>query len=190
MLRALPLVLVLVLSTLIPQRAEACSCMAVSVEDAIANSAAIVEARVVSVDPGEEGSVVVTLAVTQSWRGVETEQMVVRTSESSASCGYSFEVGVTYLVYADGTPDAWTVSLCSRTAVMTDATADREALGAGTIPVEIENEPVEPVRPARTEAPARGGCASCAAGAGPEAPAAAWIALLAGLGILRARRRA
>jgi hypothetical protein len=150
------------LASLAPAHAEACSCMSQSVEEAMASATAIFEARVVSVvEDGETR--VVTFAVTQAWRGVNAEEVVVRTASNSAACGYEFAGGVTYLVYAGGEPEALTVSLCSRTAPLLEASLDRTALGSGTIPVDIVDEPVEPVRPARTEPPARGGCASCTA---------------------------
>lgn len=153
-----------------PAPARACSCMATTVEDAIASSSAIFEARVERVEP--DGAVlVVTLAVTQAWAGVEGEHVTVRTRGDSAACGFPFEEGGRYLVFATGESEQLAVSLCSHTARIEDAAADRGALGAGVIPVDVVDESIESVRPPRTEPPARGGCASCAASRGTMHPA-------------------
>lgn len=178
--------LVMALWTFSPVPASACSCMTQSIEDARASATAIFEGRVVSITP-EPGTLVVTFAVTQAWGGVEHEQLVLRTAESSVSCGYEFAVGRTYLVYAGGEHGALTASLCSRTAPIENAAEDRAALGAGTIPVDITDEPVEPVREARTEPPARGGCASCGAGAS-RAHGGLAVAVVLALGLARRRR--
>lgn len=179
-------VLAVLVPGLVPSRASACSCMAQTVEEAVASSAAIFEARVVS-EVDEGGTMVVTFAVTQAWGGVDHETISVRTARDSAACGFDFQVDETYLVYANGEADALTVSLCSRTARLLDAAADRAALGSGVIPVDVVDEAVEPVRPARTEPPARGGCASCAVSAS-EPPALALLGVALVMAILARRK--
>jgi MYXO-CTERM domain-containing protein len=187
MLAAVRLLLALVLVVLCarPGEARACSCMAQSIEDAIAGSDAIFEGIVDSIEEGD-GVRHVRFSVTQSWEGVETERVEVTTSASSASCGYPFEVGTAYLVYA--TEDAGLeVSLCSRTRPMDEADEDRRELGSGVVPVEITDEPIEPVRPPRT-APGRAGCASCAVGRG-ERPALGLVVVALALASRRSRNR-
>ena len=84
-----------------------------------------------------------------------------------------------------------TVSLCSRTARIEDASEDLAELGAGVVPVDVgEGDEVEDEAP--RERPARGGCASCAAiDRRSELPAGA-LALLALSAVIarRARQRA
>lgn len=164
---------------LLPQPASACSCLDESVEVAIGRAGAIFEGRVTAMT-AEDGRLEVTLAVTQAWRGIEHETVVVQTTASEVSCGYPFEVGHSYLVYTEP-GETLSVSLCSRTRSAAGADEDRAELGSGTIPVDIEDEVIEPIAPARTP-PARGGCASCAAGrsapAGPIALALLLVALV------------
>jgi hypothetical protein len=160
MIRAL--VVLASLALVDPAPAEACSCMMPTFEAQRDQAAAIFEGRADEVrSDGDE--LVVVFHVTQSWRGVTTEQVEIRTASNAAACGYAFEVGTHYLVYAgrrDEGPLA--VSLCSRTARADDASEDRQRLGSGTIPVEVADDEAEPE--ARRAPPAtRAGCASCAA---------------------------
>jgi hypothetical protein len=167
-----------------PQHAQACSCLATSFEQARADSAAIFEGRVVGLET-DGADTVVHFRVTQAWRGVAHEEIVVRMPTSSAACAYPFQEGVVYLVYAQAAEDGLHTSLCSRTAAMDDeaAEADRQALGSGTIPVDVEDTEVT-VPPARHVSNA--GCASCTAQRAHVTSTQAVFALLA-LG-LAARR--
>lgn len=98
----------------------------------------------------------VTFLTGAHWKGELGEQVTVSTAQSSASCGFEFTKGERYLVYArgetegaDGTGGAnggaegtdgtkgvdgkakLTVSLCSRTALYSNAQEDLNELGAG-----------------------------------------------------------
>lgn len=169
---------------LAPPRAHACSCVALSFEEQRERAAAIFEGRV-ELDRVEGEERIVTLRVTQAWRGVEHESVEVRTATNGAACGFAFEVGQHYLVYATHEGEALHVSLCSRTARMDDAGEDRQLLGSGTIPVDVVDDP-EP--PAPREPPAtRAGCASCSVRSGAEVRTALGLAL-AVLAIGHARR--
>ncbi len=173
---------------LMPPRASACSCLALSFDEQRERASAIFEGRV-DVDRVEGAERILTLRVTQAWRGVEHEMVEIRTPAQSAACGFGFEVGQHYLVYATSENGALHVSLCSRTARMDDASEDRQLLGSGTIPVDVVDDP-EP--PAPREPPAtRAGCASCAAGASADArtPLCLALALLALAGARRGRCR-
>ena len=177
---------VVVLVALPASRAEACSCAELGVEEAIAGAHAIFEGVVDSSEVDDAADVrVVRFAVTQAWRGVSTERVEVHTHASEAACGYSFEVGRAYLVYASrASDDGLRVSLCSRTRLMDEAGEDRRVLGSGVVPVDVVDEEIEPVRPART-APSRAGCASCASlGLGSDG----WLALAAVLVVIVALR--
>ena len=166
-----------------PTQARACSCMESSFERARSESSAIFEGRVVGMDV-EDGTTLVHFRVTQAWRGVEHETVDVRTATSSAACGYAFETNVVYLVYAQVGEDGLGTGLCSRTSTMDGETAqsDRQALGSGTIPVDVENTPPSTPR----EQPARGGFASCATQSAPMTWTPAWLAL-GGLAFVAAR---
>jgi hypothetical protein len=200
------LVVALLAASALPMsRAHACTCAQRSLEQQIAGAAAIFEARVAAIEPIDPavggGPLRVRLEVVQTWRGANSERVEVRTQSSDAACGYAFEIGRSYLVYADEAEGTLHVGLCSATKPMEEADGDRELLGSGSIPVDIADQPevhdgTDEGARASTRggtgavAPRGGGCASCAIGApdrGRAAIASAWISVLAG--ILFARRR-
>jgi hypothetical protein len=166
--------------------ARACSCMEVDVPTAFGQVDAVFEGRVLEIDRSG-GSLRVTLAVVQHWKGIGTERVVVETAADSAACGVAFEVETSWLVYAEREGELLRASLCSRTARIEEAQADLAELGAGVVPVEIgpsdgveEEEPDEP--------PARGGCASCSTSKSGALDRGA-IAASIGLGLVVATRR-
>lgn len=71
----------------------------------------------------------ISFDVENSWRGVKTTHFTVRTGWDDGDCGYAFEEGKQYLVYAyewgDGLLHA---DICSRTAALTSATEDLDHL--------------------------------------------------------------
>lgn len=73
----------------------------------------------------------IEFVVDRAWAGVEARRVVIGTYLFLASCGYDFVKGQSYLVYATGSPDTIpTVTYCSRTRLMRDASVDLERLGA------------------------------------------------------------
>ncbi len=78
--------------------------------------------------------VTVTIASSEIWKGPPSRLITVSTAREEPSCGFGFQVGKEYLVYASGDPDALSVSLCSRTALRTQAAEDLAVLGAGFAP--------------------------------------------------------
>lgn len=186
MIRALSVLVGLVLVH--PEAAQACSCVMPTFEEQRAQSAAIFEGRVDAIRAdGDE--VVVVFHVTQAWRGVTTERVEIRTASSSAACGYAFEVGTHYLVYAGRRNEGpLAVSLCSRTAPADDANDDRQLLGSGTIPVEVSDEGGTEPEGRRAPPATRAGCASCATSAA-RAPTGFLVwSFLAGLALARRSR--
>lgn len=170
--RALPaLTLVAAALTLVEvQRgsAAACSCMQQSQEDAAQNATAIFEGRVTRIeDP--QGEPKVHFQVVRSFKGPSQEELVVRTGNSSAACGYGFEQGKSYLVYASETDAVLSTSLCSRTQPIGSAGEDLDKLGLGVTPFDPgpgsdQPSPDTSATPPAAE-PAKGGCASCTIGA-------------------------
>ena len=72
------------------------------------------------------------------WKGGEQTEITVSTAKSGAACGYGFEKGKKYLVYA-GKEDkgkALHVSLCGRTRTEKEAekSGDFKELGEGKVP--------------------------------------------------------
>jgi hypothetical protein len=162
-----------------PAEVFACMCVEVPPANALAEHDAVFEGRVISVER-RDGQLIAELEVVQHWKGMERERASVRTAESSAACGVSFEVDTSWLIYADREGDVLSTGICSRTRRIEDAEEDIAALGAAVVPIEIgpDDEVEEPDEP-----PARGGCGSCSASS-RRTPS--WLVLFA---LLAVRRR-
>lgn len=136
--------------------ASACSCVPQSIAQAKQEAAAIFEGRVTAIvaapanGPYALAENDVTLTWVRGWRGVASSQTVtVRTADSSATCGYNFALGESYLVYAGGTSDELLVNNCGRTRLVREAREDLEALGAATTPGESNAKQSAPVAKTR-----------------------------------------
>ena len=83
----------------------------------------------------ESSSVIVKFRADKSWKGNVSRRISLSTGADSALCGFNFEVGKSYLIYAQGT-DAKNLqtNICTRTAGLSNAKADLKALGRGRIP--------------------------------------------------------
>jgi len=149
-----------------PQTASACSCMQQTQEDAAQNAGAIFEGRVTRIDD-PTGQKKVLFQVVRTFKGPSQESLTATTANSSASCGYEFEQGKSYLVYATQEEGgALAVSLCSRTAPIENATEDLNKLGLGVTPFDPgAGSGTTPPPAAPASEPAKGGCASCTVGA-------------------------
>lgn len=114
------------------QTALACSC--VSMESDIEDSGAVFTGKVVSIKYPEPVNGImssadpakVTFEVYQSWKGPKTKNITIYTALSSASCGYEFDEGREYLVYADIEEGNLEVSLCSGTSLLSADKAQRD----------------------------------------------------------------
>lgn len=118
--------------------ALACTCVpAGSPVLELERATAVFSGRVVEIRRHREAAdifarVEVVFRVERVWKGVEQRTVSVFTSEHSASCGYGFRRGRTYLVYAHGNRGGGlSASICSRTRRLRDARRDLEVLGAG-----------------------------------------------------------
>lgn len=184
-----------------PQTARACSCMTQAPREAIEQAAAVFEGYVESIETAEAAEGVpiehrVRLRVVRTWKDAATEALVVTTAGDSAACGYPFEQGRSYLVYAFAQDGGLAVSLCGRTQPIERADEDLELLGMGATPVAPQGDtPLPPQARAESddetrEPPARGGCAGCSSvgGDGARAPLAP-VLLLGSLALLTSRRR-
>jgi MYXO-CTERM domain-containing protein len=173
--------------------AAACTCAETPFEAQRESAVAIFEARVTAIDVDtEHGASRVQLSVVQTWREAEHEHVTVVTASMESACGFSFEVGRSYLVYASSieADGAYRVSLCSRTRPMESADDDRALLGSGVVPVDIVDDPDHPTEPRPPSAPAtHAGCASCSvADRGGERLTLLGLALAA-LAIVRRSRK-
>ncbi|MFC1543127.1 FlgD immunoglobulin-like domain containing protein [Candidatus Neomarinimicrobiota bacterium] len=75
----------------------------------------------------------VTIRVIDSWKGITEKRVTVYTTPPSPACGYHFEQGSSYLVYAYLSEPTWfpyycdgclVTSICTRTRSMSEASAD------------------------------------------------------------------
>ncbi|MCG8349367.1 MAG: hypothetical protein MI924_16495 [Chloroflexales bacterium] len=164
MLRSTPLktsLLGLILLTIVgsfllrPCTVSACSCMAPEPpQQELAASDAVFAGEVVSIQgsgpqfaftsqfpffgffTSSADFVTVNFEVSEVWKGTIHQTVTIRTSGSSASCGFEFQTGNSYLVYAGAVDTELHTSLCSRTALLANAQEDLAAFGAGEQPLE------------------------------------------------------
>ncbi len=138
---------------LLPDCAFACSCAALPgtpqerAREALSGSTAVFSGEVVELEKpppdtamvegtmltvmGQAGNkATVTLQASEVWKGTQQQTVTITTeADSGIGCGYPFEEGREYLVYATGREPS--VSLCSETKPLSEADADLEALGEG-----------------------------------------------------------
>lgn len=134
---------------LAPGQAWACSCaMPGTPAEELARSEAVLAGRVVGLNV-PQGAVIgtgdpvhVVFEVERVWKGPAYHSLVIVTARSEVSCGYSFEVGQEYLVYAYAAESELHTSICSRTALLAAAGEDLAALGPGMALL-----PAEPAAP-------------------------------------------
>jgi len=82
-------------------------------------------------DPKWPARLKVTLRLRAVWKGVpEGERVTVFTASQSAACGFEFQSGKKYLVYAYDSDGELTATLCSRTTLLKRAEEDLQGLGA------------------------------------------------------------
>lgn len=135
----MPLVLIAALLTVIglgalgafgSEKAYACSCaMFEGYADALETSSHVLDATVVAVKEKNQQELDVTLSVAAVWKGEAEHEMQVVTASNSASCGYHFEAGKRYAVFANAYDGELHVSLCSATSELFDDSPIFEELG-------------------------------------------------------------
>ncbi|MBI3010660.1 MAG: hypothetical protein HYY57_06740 [Candidatus Omnitrophica bacterium] len=73
-----------------------------------------------------------TFRVITVWKGPSEPVVNVTTSFHSSMCGYDFQVGSEYVVYATEHEGTVSANICSRTRLRHEAQQDLEELGKGT----------------------------------------------------------
>src|SRR5918993_1262619 len=131
--RALLFILMVFAAAMYPRTAAACSCTESALPcGSVAGSTVFiwtVQARLgaapqrTSRDPGSP-SYTLEFTVIEALAGVSGPKVTVRTAQDEAACGYTFEVGESYLVYATPVPGGYATGLCSRTRRLADARDD------------------------------------------------------------------
>ncbi len=75
-----------------------------------------------------------TFKVHEVWKGKVTSEITVYSALSTESCGFEFREGESYIVYAQQTDKGLVVTLCSRTALSSQASEDMAYLESGAVP--------------------------------------------------------
>ena len=116
--------------------AQACSCIAPPPpKKAMEQAHSVFSGKVTKVEKAGEEELAVTLELAATWKGAAGKELTLYTPNQSAACGYNFEKGKSYLVYANqikrGEEKVLETNICTRTALLADAKDDLKALGAG-----------------------------------------------------------
>ena len=166
-----------------PEQSYACTCIPPgSPSEALAGSAVVFMGEVVSVREYEGGRNAlrpdtVEFDVKTVWKGPDDRRRSLKTNGDSASCGFPFVEGNTYIVYSRFRSK---VSLCSRTRRVSEADYDLAVLGKGR-----GLDPVA-ITPAAegSESQTGGGC-----GVSPHATDLSVMGLVVGVALLGLRRQ-
>ncbi|WP_342542674.1 hypothetical protein MHH33_00870 [Paenisporosarcina sp. FSL H8-0542] len=132
--------------SIVPTTSYACSCaQPPSVEDELERSQAVFSGKVleVKVQKNFKGYVKkrVLIEVAETWKGVSESQVIITTGSGGGDCGYEFQVGQEYLVYATestmyGDKAELVTVICDRTTELSAAQEDLTVLGEGKEPTE------------------------------------------------------
>lgn len=111
---------------LVAKSADACSCGTPgSACDAASGADAVFVGNVVSIESSPVGGRRVQLAVIEAFRGFQLSQVTLVTGYGQGDCGYPFQMGESYVVYAHRSPQGeLSTYLCSRTHPVRNATED------------------------------------------------------------------
>ncbi len=82
----------------------------------------------------------VTFSVSSSIKWISDNEITIVTAKDSATCWYNFEESKDYIVYTYWEEKIEEVSLCSRTALLTDANEDLEILKDKIVNIENTDE--------------------------------------------------
>jgi len=121
--------------------AFACSCIAPGTpEQELQKSDAVFSGTVHTIDKTTNGYHIL-FDVSEIWKGISAASVEVATAQDSAACGFAFEKDKAYLVYAYESEDGLSTNICTRTALLSEATNDVIALGESSTPLEATSTP-------------------------------------------------
>ncbi|HVG72792.1 MAG TPA: carboxypeptidase regulatory-like domain-containing protein [Vicinamibacterales bacterium] len=119
---------VLFAAVFMPNAADACTCFEQKVAcEAAWDVDAVFVAQVVRVERAGERDLRVHLMPLETLRG-PSNILSVNTARSESECGYLFQAGETYLIYASAEAGGYGAGLCSRTRRLSEAADDLEYL--------------------------------------------------------------
>ena len=127
----------------------ACSCVEPQpVETELSRSDAVFSGRVLEVKEQTSIRGMMTKAalfeVDHIWKGGSESEIIIHTGSGGGDCGFEFEVGKEYLVYANhstmyGDKELLVTIICDRTKLVDEAQEDLKILGEGKEPTVIVN---------------------------------------------------
>jgi flavin-dependent dehydrogenase len=105
--------------------ATACSCIPKDdnsikkqVEEAYKTSTAVFVGEVIAIDKEPDTYFVkIKFKVKKIWSDKSHNEVTVTTGQGGGDCGYNFEIGEKYVVYADGNKDNLKTNICTRTSL-------------------------------------------------------------------------
>ena len=114
--------------------AFACSCIPPRTPtESLNESAAVFSGEVIDISENgyveEQYGYKVKFDVERSWKGDSVETLSVLTGYGGGDCGYGFEIGEKYLVYAYSSEGSLNANICSRTTPLANAQEDLDTLG-------------------------------------------------------------
>ena len=125
------LALLILLAVAVPVDALACSCAPPrTVSEAVEGHDRVFLGTVTSIESPDGFMQRVTFRVSEHFKGSRVPVLAVETHAHGPTCGYPFQEGVQYVVYAYGEEDALETTSCSRTSVAGQPGSDLEILRA------------------------------------------------------------
>jgi hypothetical protein len=134
-------ILTIVFSCLVFSSAYACQCYLPDydkseeqrISEEFKDSIAVFEGKVKSIfdfhtNDRSQSERRVIFTVTKAWKGVNSKEVLILTGFGGGDCGYEFEVGKSYLVYAGGSPQQLGTTICHRTSSIQYAYKDLHVL--------------------------------------------------------------
>ncbi len=138
-----------IMTIFISSTVYACSCaQPLTVEAEFTRSEAVFAGRVLEVKEQRNFNGSMTKAalfeVSHIWKGGSESQIIIHTGSGGGDCGFHFEEGKEYLVYAHpstmyGDNELLVTIICDRTNVLDQAQEDLAILGEGKVPTEHVN---------------------------------------------------
>lgn len=138
-----------IMTIFIPSNVYACSCARPqTVEAQFSRSEAVFAGRVLEVKEQRNLNGSMTKAalfeISHIWKGGPESQIIIHTGSGDGDCGFNFEKGKEYLVYAQpsamyGSKELLITIICDRTNELDHAQEDLAVLGEGKIPTELVN---------------------------------------------------
>jgi hypothetical protein len=120
-----------------------CSCDLLPTKDSVRKQVraakkeapAVLLGTVLEINEQDAVSKVVRIKVKYGWKGIEGEEVTILTGKGRGDCGYMFEVGKDYLIYASSKVrrNAFWTTICTRTGSASEANAEIKLLGRPSI---------------------------------------------------------